>query len=73
MDIYQGAEELLKSMKKFDVAADGESNDDEHDAAVAMQSEILAFLNILAVSDPKIEEMLMIRETEIIAEELDDE
>ena len=52
------AQRLLLAIDKFDIAADGESNDDEHDAASELSAVAMEMLREISSRDIAIAEML---------------
>jgi hypothetical protein len=58
MEIYESASALIHSMRAFERASLGDSNDAEHSAAVLMQSEAKALVKQLAVNEPRLSELL---------------
>jgi hypothetical protein len=65
MEIFDAAKALIESMKDFEKATYGDSDDAEHDAAVLMQSDAKALLELLAAKEPRLAEPLKQFEADI--------
>ena len=52
------AKDLIKAIKKFDKAKDGDSGDEEYDAAVEMEDASKAFMRAVAARNVALAELI---------------
>ena len=56
--MFNEAKDLLEAIKKFEISTDGDSNDEEHDAAVEMADAAHAFLRKTAERNVELAELV---------------